>query len=101
MGSLIHVNTQARILEPVRQPDDSVTKSIDSLPLDIDGMFNEIEQRTPVRLNAEQRLMYYADFTCTALGSTTLHFRDVEALIARKKSRNHGKQNRVSGTHDK
>ena len=62
----------------------NLTKSLDSLPPDIGEMFAEIEERTPVRLNAEQRLMYYAEFTRTALGSTTLHFRDVEALIARK-----------------
>ena len=28
--------------------------------------------------------MYYAEFTRAALGATTLHFRDVEALITRK-----------------
>ncbi len=62
----------------------NLTKPLDTLPLDIDEMFNEIEERTSVRLNEEQRLMYYAEFTRTALGSTTLHFRDVEALIVRK-----------------
>ena len=62
----------------------NLTRSFDSLPPDIETMFDEIEDRAPVKLNAEQRLMYYAEFTRAALGSTTLHFRDVEALIARK-----------------
>jgi hypothetical protein len=62
----------------------NLTKSLDTLPLDIDAMFNEIEGRTAVRLSSEQRLMYYAEFTRAALGSTTLHFREVEALIVRK-----------------
>ena len=62
----------------------NLTRSFDSLPPDIEAMFNEIEERNPVRLNADQRLIYYAEFTRTALGSTTLHFRDVESLIARK-----------------
>jgi hypothetical protein len=62
----------------------NLTKSLDTLPLDIDEMFDELEGRTTVRMNSEQRLMYYAEFTRAALGSTTLHFRDVEALIVRK-----------------
>jgi hypothetical protein len=62
----------------------NLTKSLDSLPLDIEEMFNEMEERNTVRLNAESRLMYYVEFTRTALGATTLHFRDVEALIVRK-----------------
>ena len=62
----------------------NLTKSLDTLPLDIDAMFNEIEGRTAVRLNADQRLMYYAEFTRAALGSTPLHLREVEALIVRK-----------------
>ena len=62
----------------------NLTRSFDSLPPDIEAMFNEIEERNPVRLNADQRLIYYAEFTRTALGSTTLHFRDVESLIVRK-----------------
>jgi hypothetical protein len=62
----------------------NLTKSLDSLPPDIEAMFNEIEERTQVRLNADSRLMYYLEFTRTALGSTTLHFRDVETLITRK-----------------
>jgi hypothetical protein len=62
----------------------NLTKRFDSLPFDIDETFNEIEERTSVKLNAEQRLTYFAEFTRAALGSTTLHFRDVEALITRK-----------------
>jgi hypothetical protein len=62
----------------------NLTKSLDSLPLDIAEMFDEIEERTPIRLSTDVRLMYYAEFTRTALGSTTLHFRDVETLISRK-----------------
>ena len=62
----------------------NLTKPLDTLPLDIDEIFDEVEGRSAVRLNADQRLMYYAEFTRTALGSTTLHFRDVESLIVRK-----------------
>jgi hypothetical protein len=62
----------------------NLTKSLVSLPHDIEAIYNEIEERSPVRLNAGLRLMYYSEFTRAALGSTTLHFKDVEALIKRK-----------------
>jgi hypothetical protein len=62
----------------------NLTKSLASLPFDIEVIYNEIEERSSVRLNAGQRLMYYTEFTRAALGSTTLHFRDVETLIKRK-----------------
>jgi hypothetical protein len=62
----------------------NLSKTMDSLPQDVEAIYQEFEGRTSVRLNAESRLMYYTDFTRAALGSTTLHYRDVEALIQRK-----------------
>jgi hypothetical protein len=62
----------------------NLTKSLTSLPYDIEAIYDEIEQRNAFRLNAKSRLMYYNEFTRAALGSTTLHFRDVEALITKK-----------------
>jgi hypothetical protein len=62
----------------------NLTKPMTSLPSDIESIFLDIEVRSSVRLNAETRLMYYAEFTRAALGSTTLHFKDVESLIQKR-----------------
>jgi hypothetical protein len=62
----------------------NLTKSLNQLPDDIASTYNEFEAKIPIRLNEEMRLMYYAEFTRIAFGSTTVHFREVEALIHRK-----------------
>jgi hypothetical protein len=62
----------------------NLSKTMDSLPQDVEAIYVEFEGRSSVRLSAESRLMYYADFTRAALGATTLHYKDVEALIQRK-----------------
>jgi hypothetical protein len=62
----------------------NLTKSLTSVPDDIASMYNAFEAKIPVKLNEELRLMYYTEFTRIALGSTTVHFRDVETLIHRK-----------------
>jgi hypothetical protein len=57
---------------------------LDSLPLDIEAIYAELEEKCPIGLSADVRLMYYSEFTRRALGSTTLHFREVEVLIQKK-----------------
>jgi hypothetical protein len=55
-----------------------------SLPSEIELIYLENEERSSVRLNAETRLAYYVEFTRAALGSTTLHYKDVEAVILKR-----------------
>jgi hypothetical protein len=62
----------------------NLAKSLTTLPDDIVAIYDEIEARIPIKLNESVRLMYYTEFTRMALGSTSCHFRDVEALIHRK-----------------
>ena len=59
----------------------NLTKPMTSLPSDIELIYLEMEGRSSIRLSSETKLMYYAGFTRAALGSTSLHFKDVEALI--------------------
>ena len=62
----------------------NLTKQMTSLPSEIEYLYLESEERSSVRLNAETRLSYYADFTRAALGSTTLHYNDVETVIQKR-----------------
>ena len=62
----------------------NLAKSLTTLPEDIAAIYDEIEARIPIKLNEDMRLMYYAEFTRLALGSTSCHFRDVENLIHKK-----------------
>ena len=62
----------------------NLTKVLSTLPQNVVVIFDEIELQSPIKLDAELRLSYYKEFTRTALGATTLHLRDVEALILRK-----------------
>ena len=61
-----------------------LAKSLSTLPEDIAAIFEGIEKRSKVKMTSEVRLQYYQDFTRSALGSTTLHSRDVEILIRRR-----------------
>jgi hypothetical protein len=62
----------------------NLSRSLTTLPDDITAIYDEIEARTPIKLNEDVRLMYYSEFTRLALGSTSCHFRDVETLIHKK-----------------
>jgi hypothetical protein len=53
------------------------------LPRDIEVIYADLEEKIPLRLSADVQLKYYAEFTRKALGGTTLHFGDVEAIIYR------------------
>ncbi len=59
----------------------NLARHLDSLPRDIEAIYAEIEERSPIKLSVETHLMYYTEFTRRALGATTLHFGDVEGLI--------------------
>ena len=61
-----------------------LAKSLHVLPEDIADIFNNLEKKSKIAIKAEMRLQYYQDFTRSALGATTLHFREVELLIRRR-----------------
>ena len=61
-----------------------LAKSLNILPDDVSEIFNKIEKTTTITLNHDQRLLYYQDFTRSALGSTTLHSKEVEAIILKR-----------------
>jgi hypothetical protein len=61
-----------------------LAKSLNSLPEDVAEIFDKLETKSKIVMNNETRLQYYQDFTRSALGSTTLHSRDVELLIRRR-----------------
>jgi hypothetical protein len=62
----------------------NLTKSMNTLPREVDAIYDELEERSPIRLKSDSRLMYYTEFTRAARGSTNLHFNEAEALIQRK-----------------
>ena len=61
-----------------------LAKSMNILPDDISGIFDKLEKNSTITLDHEKRLLYYQDFTRSALGSTTLHSREIEGLILRR-----------------
>jgi hypothetical protein len=61
-----------------------LAKSLNNIPKDVATIFENLEKKTKVVISYEIRLQYYQDFTRSALGSTTLHFREVEVLIRRR-----------------
>ena len=61
-----------------------LAKSLNSLPDDVAAIFDKLDKKSKVSMNSETRLRYYQDFTRSALGSTTLHSREVELLIRRR-----------------
>ena len=61
-----------------------LAKSLNSLPEDVAAIFDKLEKKSKVTMNSETRLLYYQDFTRSALGSTTLHSQEVELLIRRR-----------------
>jgi hypothetical protein len=62
----------------------NLTRYMNTLPGEVKAIYDELEERSPIKLNPDSQLMYYTEFTRSARGSTNLHFKDVEALIQRK-----------------
>jgi hypothetical protein len=54
------------------------------LPEDVARIFDDMEAKTKIVMKEDVKLQYYQDFTRSALGSTTLHFREVESLVRRR-----------------
>jgi hypothetical protein len=64
---------------------DNIGVALKTVPKEIAFIFDAVEERTPgIKIGPQQRLMFYLEFSRIALGSSTLHFRDVEAIIQRK-----------------
>ena len=61
-----------------------LAKAFTHLPEDVAAMFDKLEKKSKFVIEQQMRLFYYQDFTRAALGSTTLHFRDVEKIIRRR-----------------
>ncbi len=61
-----------------------LAKSLNNIPEDVAAIYEKLEKKTKVVVAYESRLQYYQDFTRSALGSTTLHFREAERLIRRR-----------------
>ena len=61
-----------------------MAKALTHLPDDVTAIFDRVEKKSKFTIEHELRLRYYQDFTKAAMGSTTLHFRDVEGIIRRR-----------------
>jgi hypothetical protein len=61
-----------------------LAKSLHVLPEDVAMIFNRLEEKTNILIKEDTKLQYYQDFTRSALGSTTLHFREVESLVRKR-----------------
>ncbi len=61
----------------------SLGVTLTSLPDDINQLFDNLQRQNGIAIDGETRLSYFKNFSRTALGADTLHFKKAEELLLR------------------